>query len=493
MNEMWSQFFSLRHDKPRTLQLQIRQQLIDAITKGLIRSNETLPSSRALAEELEVARNTVIAAYKELEFDGYITSQERRGYFVSDKIYDNYTDPNNHKPNLTQTPEWLNQLIVKKPSLKTYLPKTEGWDKAPFSFITGQLDSSLIPFYEWREVVKLSTTVPEIKKWNMDHVDSDDPLLIKEIQSKVLPKRGIWANKDQILITAGSQNAIYILSSLLINQDTVVGVENPGYLDVRNIVNSKTDNIFPISVDEEGIVVDEIEPHYDLIFTTPSHQYPTGVTMSTKRRKQLLDKAYENNTVIVEDDYEAEINFLEKPHPSLKSLDEHNQVIYVGSFSKAFAPGLRLGYLVAPEGFIKEARAQRRLMLRHIAANNQRSVALFIGLGHYHQMFTKIQRINKERWQLINEKINQEPLLSCTSTVGGSTFWIKIPSSISSNVLCQELKKKGVLLRAGDTLFFEDNPPTNYLYLGYSGIDTRKISQGMDILINQIKLMVAQT
>lgn len=194
--------------------------------------------------------------------------------------------------------------------------------------------------------------------------------MIKQIQSKVLPKRGIWADKNQILFTAGSQNAIYMIARLLINKTTVVGIEDPDYPDVRHILKFDTDKFFPIAVDRDGIVVDKVRPEFDLIYTTPSHQYPTGVTMSMERRRQLLDKAYKNNIIIIEDDYEAEINFQKKPSPSLKSLDEHNHVLYVGSFSKAFAPGLRLGYLVAPEGFIKEARALRRLMLRHIPANN---------------------------------------------------------------------------------------------------------------------------
>ena len=278
----------------------------------------------------------------------------------------------------------------------------------------------------------------------MDHVDNDDPSLIKQIQSKVLPKRGIWANKDQILITSGSQNAIYMIASLLTKQGTVVGMENPGYPDVRNIFSSKTDNVVPINIDQNGIVIEDIKPETDIIFTTPSHQYPTGVTMSMERRNKLLSIAKENQMVIIEDDYEAEINFQKKPHPSLKSLDKDNNVIYVGSFSKAFAPGLRLGYMVAPESFIEEVKALRRLMIRHIPANNQRSVALFIGLGHYHNMFTKIQKTNKERWALINEKINQEPLLSCTPTIGGSTFWIEILEKIDSDKLCKNLLNKGV-------------------------------------------------
>ena len=426
MNEMWNQFFSLRHDKPRTLQLQIRQQLIDAITNGLIGPNEPLPSSRNLALALKVARNTVIAAYKELEFDGYITPQQRKGYYVNEQFYENYTNSNEVQPNDPTPPLWLNKLITKKPSIQTNIHNPENWQNLPYSFTIGQIDKSLIPYYEWREVVRHSSTLPEIQKWNIDHVDNDDPSLIKQIQSKVLPKRGIWANKDQILITSGSQNAIYIIASLLVKQNTVVAIENPGYPDVRNIFSFRTDNIIPISVDKDGIVVKEIKSDTNIVFTTPSHQYPTGVTMSMERRNSLLSTAKNNNMVIIEDDYEAEINFQKKPNPSLKSLDKDNNVIYVGSFSKAFAPGLRLGYMVAPESFIKEARALRRLILRHIPSNNQRSVALFIGLGHYHNMFTKIQKTNKERWGLINEKINQEPFRSATPTLGGSTYRVKI-------------------------------------------------------------------
>ena len=490
MDEMWNQFFSLRHDKPRTLQLQIRQQLIDAITNGLIGSNEPLPSSRNLAKALKVARNTVIAAYKELEFDGYITPKERRGYFVNEQFYESYTSNEKGEPTEPQSPVWHDKLITKKPSSQINIHNPDNWQSLPYSFTIGQLDKSLIPYYEWREVVRHSSTLPEIQKWNIDHVDSDDPSLIKQIQSKVLPKRGIWANKDQILITSGSQNAIYMIASLLTKQGTVVGMENPGYPDVRNIFSSKTDNIVPISIDKDGIVVNDIKEDTDIIFTTPSHQYPTGVTMSMERRRELLSIAKEKQMVIIEDDYEAEINFQKKPHPSLKSLDKDNNVIYVGSFSKAFAPGLRLGYMVAPESFIKEVKALRRLMIRHIPANNQRSVALFIGLGHYHNMFTKIQKTNKERVGLINEKINNEPLLSCTPTLGGSTFWIEILAPIDSDKLCKNLLGKGVAVRSGNTLFSGDNSPTNYLHLGYSAIDTNKIDKGLDLIIKEIKAMV---
>ena len=228
MDQMCNQFFSLRHDKPRTLQLQIRQQLIDAITNGLIGPNEPLPSSRNLANALKVARNTVIAAYKELEFDGSITPQERRGYLVNEQFYESDNSADSEQQNKTKSPVWHDKLITMKPATQTNIHKPENWQSLPYSCTIGQLDKSLIPYYEWREVVRHSSTLPEIQKWNMDHVDNDDPSLIKQIQSKVLPKRGIWANKDQILITSGSHNAIYMIASLLTKQGTVVGMENPG-------------------------------------------------------------------------------------------------------------------------------------------------------------------------------------------------------------------------------------------------------------------------
>ncbi len=130
-------------------------------------------------------------------------------------------------------------------------------------------------------------------------------------------------------------------------------------------------------------------------------------------------------------------------------------------------------------------------MLRHIPANNQRSVALFIGLGHYHNMFTKIQKTNKERWGIINEKINQEPLLSCTPTHGGSTFWVKIPESVDTEKLCLRLLDKGVAVRSGSASFYEEKPPSNYLHLGYSAIDTNKINKGIDIIVKEIKIMMS--
>ena len=152
------------------------------------------------------------------------------------------------------------------------------------------------------------------------------------------------------MITSGSQNAIYIIASLLAKQGTVIAMENPGYPDVKNIFSFRTDNIIPASIDKDGIVIEDINLDTDIVFTTPSHQYPTGVTMSMDRRNELLSLAKEHNMVIIEDDYEAEINFQKKPHPSLKSLDKNNNVIYVLFWCLTFGSPLGYGSMVPLEG-----------------------------------------------------------------------------------------------------------------------------------------------
>ena len=229
MDEMWNQFFSLRHDKPRTLQLQIRQQLIDAITNGLIGPNEPLPSSRNLASALKVARNTVIAAYKELEFDGYITPQERRGYYVNEQFYESYNSNDSEQSSNVESPIWHDKLITKKPSTQTNIHNPENWQSLPYSFTIGQLDKSLIPYYEWREVVRHSSTLPEIQKWNLDHVDNDDPSSRALSSNWVL---GIFVFLGSISILSDGVLTSFSLDSVSISF-CLVGISGFGLLSNR--------------------------------------------------------------------------------------------------------------------------------------------------------------------------------------------------------------------------------------------------------------------
>ncbi len=481
LKSLWNRLIKLDRSSTKSLQIQIREGIVTAALEKMLEVDKPLPSSRELAKELNVARNTVVLAYQHLVDEGFLDSHERKGFFINPQVYSDRIDqPKSNYSSLASTPAWCNRLLLKQPSLQRNIRKNKNWKDSPYPFIFGQLDFNLIPIHEWRECVHYSLNVGEMRQWATDQVDEDDPLLIEQIQKRVLPRRGIWTRPENIMITLGAQNALYIIASLLVGEETRVGIENPGYPDVRNIMGLKTDNLVPLDIDEEGVVVGEQLFQCDVVYVTPSHQVPSGVTMSQKRRQQLLEAAVKKDIVIIEDDFEAESNFKHEPQPALKSSSDSEQVIYVGSTSKTFAPGLRLGYMVAPEKVIQEARALRRLMFRHAPANNQRAAALFISLGHYDKMIGRLHGIYKERWQAMNYCIEKHlPSLKCVPNFGGSSFWLEGPEDLDVDEMASALEKQGVVLETGSVFFMGDAAPKNHFRLGYASIPVDKIEPGM--------------
>jgi len=188
---------------------------------------------------------------------------------------------------------------------------------------------------------------------------------------------------------------------LLLDSTKTAVVENPGYPGQRDVISQVGAQIAPIDVDTDGLPPDLIPDHADLVCVTPSHQAPTTVTMPMARRKALLQAAEQKDFLIVEDDYEFEMSFLRPPHPALRSIDDSGRVIYVGSFSKSLFPGLRLGYLVGPEAFIREARALRTTLLRHPPGHIQRTTAYFLALGHYDALVRRLRDAYQARREVM--------------------------------------------------------------------------------------------
>jgi GntR family transcriptional regulator / MocR family aminotransferase len=486
--------FHLQPTAPTSLQAQIREKIVTAIVGGQLPAGDRMPSSRALARDLNVSRNTVTLAYQSLVDDGFLAGRERSGYYVNRAMTDlpAVSSKSGSGPNLLGGGRPAERLIdwsariQTSPASQSNLVKPADWARYPYPFIYGQADLGLFPMAEWRDCARQALGRRWLDDWAMDHHAADDPMLVEQIRTRLLPRRGVMATDAEILITVGAQHALYLLTSLLVGPHTHVGVENPGYPDVRNAIALRTAHVTPLPVDEAGLIVDERLAAQDLVYVTPSHQAPTTVTMPEARRMALLDRARTHDFLIVEDDYEFETNYVCAPLPALKSLDRDGRVLYVGSLSKTIFPGLRLGYLVGPPALIAEARALRRLMLRHPPTNAQRTAALFLQLGHHDAMILRLRRVYGERWKVIGEAIERHlPGMARMPSHGGSSVWLQgqggLPG-LDADALGVRALEKGVVIEPGSA-FFADRPVRrNCFRLGFSSIETEKIEAGVKVL-----------
>lgn len=502
---MLEQLIHLDKSSGDNLKQQIRKALAVAILDGHIPLDKPIPSSRKLSQALAVSRQTVMFAYEDLVEDGYIIARERRGYFVNPSILDGRAklDARREKAKTAtasdepvadpRAPNW-GERFASQPSLQRNIDKPSDWQRYEYPFLSGQIDPKTFPLAEWRECSKQALSVLAVRDWTGDCMDADDPILIEQIRSRVLPRRGIWAKPEEILITVGTQHSLYLLSTLLAKPGKRMAMEDPGYPDARNIFSLHFGETVPQAVDNYGLVLGDPLRDCDYVYTTPSHHWPTSVTMPIERRKRLLALAEEDDLVVIEDDYEIETNYIDDPLPALKSLDTSGRVIYMSSLSKVLAPGLRIGFMVAPAPLIEEARVLRRLMMRHPPMNNQRMTALFLSRGHYDALLKRLWRKYKRNWGIITRAIERYiPSNQQRPVFGGTTCWVRGPEGLDCHELRRIAAERGILVELGDIAF--NNPagdcdgvmPKNYFRLGFTVIPEEKIEPGIKLIAELIE------
>lgn len=470
-----------------TLQARIQQMVAQGILAGRFRAGERLPSSRKMAQHLGVSRITVTLAYTELVADDYLTSRGRSGYFVSDNAPEPPAFP--ARQSGSGSVDWT-RAIGQRFTPSVGVDKPTNWAEYKYPFIYGQTDPTLFDSANWRLCALQALGKRDFAALTSDYYDGDDPKLVEFIARQTLPRRGILAGPSEILVTMGAQNALWLSAQVLLNSRRRTAIEDPCYPALRNILTQSRCQLSEVAVDRDGIPPDALPDDTDVVYTTPSHQCPTAATMPLSRRRALLDKAEADDFLIVEDDYEFEMSFLKSPSPSLKSLDKNGRVIYVGSFSKSLFPGLRLGYLVGPEPFIREARALRASVLRHPPGHIQRTVSYYLSLGHYDALVRRMSRAFHERRNIIDAAINAEGLtIAGAGTYGGSSVWLRGFDGMDSTVLAQRLRAKGVLIEPGTPFFAGPTPPTEFFRIAYSSIPSNRIAAGVALIAAEIRMM----
>lgn len=475
---IWSGLFRISPHSGQTLQAQIRQAVVAAILDRQIAPSMPLPSCRTLARKLGVARGTVVLAFQQLVDQGFLIARERRGHFVNPDVIG---APPVAAPKPTAAGDAVDWKAMRRvvASEMPGAPKNENWMKAAYPFVYGQFDPALFPTAEWRECNRMALAVLEIRDWAADRVDQDDPLLIEQIQARLLPRRGIFANPDEIIVTLGAQHALYMLSTLLMGKSTRVAMENPGYPDARSIFRLAGAQIVPVPVDRKGLDVAAVPDDARFVFVTPSHHCPTMVPLDRARRNALLEGAEKHDRVIIEDDYDSQLAD-EAPQAALKGIDRTGRVIYVGSMSKTLAPGLRLGYIVAPAALIAELRALRRFMLRHPPANNQRAVALFLSLGHHDALVRRLSGAFEERRQRLMEVIGElMPGWVAGDVPGGTSLWLEGPPEADTAAIARAAAARSVLVEPGTRFFEGPERRSRFMRLGISSIPLQHIEPGI--------------
>lgn len=468
-----------------SLQAQLRTRIIEAIDKSILPPGRKLPSSRKLAEEIGVSRNTTSLAYQQLVAEGHLIARERSGIYVAE----------NPKPvPIKQSPVAnignMDKTSIARTKLLAHIGPTTGfrcppdWQKYRYPFIDGRYNRSLFPVAEWREASRFALGVKEIDDWSIDNGDVDDELLIEEIRTKLLPRRGISAQPDEILVTAGEQQALHLLSELFLKPGVTLGIEEPGLPSMRALIALRGANQRHLNVDAHGLIVNNELADCDLVHVTPSRQRPTGVTLSAERRKALLSEARKQDFLIIEDDFESEMNYLRSARPALRAMEGNERVLYVAALSRLLSPGIRLGYLVGPADVIAAARRLRALTTKRPSPNNQRTAAFFLSLGHYDAMLTRLNNICEERLIALRDALNhyRPETIAIPPVDGGTAYWVNGPEGLDAGALIRAAEAQGILLEPVSDYFAHPADHQNMFRLGITSLPLENIRPGVKLL-----------
>lgn len=399
----------LDKNKDASLQTQLASNLKKLVQTGVRRPGKAVPSSRELARDLRISRNTVIQAYDRLIGEGYLEASARRGLFVSEFL----TERNLRRTGPITAPATLPRSVMQRSSEQA---------SAPVPFRPCQPDVRLFPLPLWNRLRARALRIHSTSLLNyQSQLTLGFPALRRSLATYLRESRGVQCDWRQIAITTGSQQALYLLAHLLLKSGSRVAMEDPGYLGARFAWQQAGALLSPVPIDSDGMRLPQDKRFSaDLVYTTPSRQFPTGACLSLPRRLALVEFAARAKAWVVEDDYDSEFRYSRPPLPSLQSLDSSGRVIYVGSMSKVLFPSLRMGYVVLPASLVEKFAALRTVLDDHGPLIDQATLAEFIEVGAFHAHIRRCRTHYGERLNTFIESASKLGLpLSFPHTDGG--------------------------------------------------------------------------
>jgi GntR family transcriptional regulator/MocR family aminotransferase len=370
-----------------------------AITEQVLPSGSRLPSTRSLAEDLNVSRNTILAAFDQLLDEGYVAAKTGSGTYVVYKQTDDFTKNSRAISHFKTEGE----ITLSKRGLAAS-DSPDNHEVQPFT--PGDDDYSRFPFTLWRRLLNRHWRTLDPALLDSSHDGGYWPLR-QSIADYLRVSRAVNLTVDQVLITSGTQQSIDLCARLLTDHNDCAWVENPCYWAARRVLEVNGLQLRPVSVDNEGMApsIEDFRVKPRLIYTTPSHQYPKGMVMSYGRRRLLLDYAQNSGSWIIEDDYDSEFRFEGRPISSLQGMDQHGRVLYLGTFSKVMYPGIRLGYMVIPPQLVDAFKNGLYELQRPGQVMIQAALADFIEEGHFASHIRRLRLTYAERRRLLQDAL----------------------------------------------------------------------------------------
>lgn len=460
----------LNKELPESLYSQLYHWIKKEIEEGRLMPGMKMPSIRQLTSHLKVSRNTVEAAYQQLQSEGYLESIPKSGIWVAEI----------EKP-------LLHPIEVEHPIMLECKPSSE----VLVDFQYGDVDPDKFPLKQWKKC--LSDAVDQENNWLFQYSENKGEFeLRREISNYLLHSRGVRSTPEQIFITAGTQASMLLICRLLALQEKIVAMEEPGYNGVRTVLKDQGCHIEPVPLEKDGLSVEHIQmSRAKAVYLTPSHQFPFGMIMSISKRVQLLKWAYQTGGYIIEDDYDSEFRYQGQPIPSLKSLDEEERVIYLGTFSKSFLPSARLSYIVFPASLVVQNSQKFAAYNQSVSPIIQRAMAQFMKSGEFERHIRRMRKMYQRKHQALLGSIEQYmgTQVKIVGEKSGLHILLKL-KGVAASELIENGLQKGVKVYSPSRFWLNPTPEGNsFIMLGFGGLSIEEIEKGVKLLASCLPRM----
>lgn len=460
---MW--LMQVDKSSPTPLYEQLYLEMKGLIIRGELVVGTKLPSKRKLAEFLAISQTTIELAYAQLVAEGFISAVARSGYYVEQ---------------VAELP-YIEEVHVRSEQAEEVKPSYS------IDFHSGRIDTSAFPFNQWRKYAKDLLDETHHDLLLLGHPQGDVELR-QEIASYLYTSRGVRCTAQQVVIGSGTEQLMPLLIRLL-GKQAIYAIENPGYPMTHHIFANHERETLPVSVDEEGMKVEELEKMQATVaYVTPSHQFPTGAILSASRRVQLLNWASGGeDRYIIEDDYDSEFRYVGKPIPSLQGMDQRERVIYISTFSKSLMPSLRIAFFVLPMHLLQAYRSTFPYYSSTVPRLDQHVLAHFMRDGHFSKHLNRMRKIYRKKLEkLTNVLASYTPHVTVSGEQAGMHIVLTIDSSLTDIELVYQAMQAGIRVYALSEYHrtTESIPSKPQVLVGFGGFLEESIEPAVESLMD---------